>query len=103
MRRRLTDGYENSRRLSDACGHIYKKKCILVIFGKFKKRNPRGVGFFRRILDRNVVVRVGRNCEDLQMRSGVVRDEIGGRKDLDEIAHVTSHLNRKYDIMLTWP
>ena len=33
-----------------------KKNCILVIFGKFKKRNPRAVGFFRRILDRNVVV-----------------------------------------------
>jgi len=45
-RRRLTDGYENSRRFTDACGHIYKKKCILVIFGKFKKRNPRAVGFW---------------------------------------------------------
>ena len=33
-----------------------KKNCILVIFGKFKKRNPRAVGFFRRILDQNVVV-----------------------------------------------
>ena len=43
-------------RLSDTYGHIYKKKIILVIFGKFKKRNPRVVGFFRRILDRNVVV-----------------------------------------------
>ena len=54
---RLTDGYENSRCLIDACGHIYNnKKCILVIFGKFKKRNPRVVIFFRRILDRNVVV-----------------------------------------------
>ena len=47
--------------------------------------------------------RVGRNCEDLQMRSGVVRDEIGGRQNLDEITHVKSHLNQKYDIMLTWP
>ena len=57
MRRRLTDGSKNSRRFTDACGHIYnKKKCILVIFGKFKKRNPRAVIFFRRILDRNVVV-----------------------------------------------
>ena len=53
---RLTEDYENNRRLSDACGHINKKKCIFVIFGKFKKRNPRAVGFFRRILDRNVVV-----------------------------------------------
>ena len=33
-----------------------KKKLILVIFGKFKKRNPHAVVFFRRILDRNVVV-----------------------------------------------
>ena len=53
LNRCFTDGYENSRRFTDACGHIYKKKCILVIFGKFKKRNPRAVGFFRRILDRN--------------------------------------------------
>ena len=35
-----------------------KKKYILVIFGKFKKRNPCAVGFFCRILDRNVVVAV---------------------------------------------
>ena len=64
--RRLGDAYEDSRRLSDACetsrrlrdayGHIFKKKIIFVIFGRFKKRNPRAVGFFRRILDRNVVV-----------------------------------------------
>ena len=54
---RLSDTYETSHRLSDAYGHIYKKKIILVIFGKFKKRNPRAVGFFRRILDQNVVVR----------------------------------------------
>ena len=27
-----------------------------MIFGKFKKRNPRTVGFFHRVLDRNVVV-----------------------------------------------
>ena len=33
-----------------------KKNCILVIFGKFKKRNPCTVVFFRQILDRNVVV-----------------------------------------------
>ena len=55
-RRPLTDGYENIRRFTDAYGHIYKKKIILVIFGKFKKRNPCTVIFFRRILDRNVVV-----------------------------------------------
>ena len=28
-RRRLTDGYENIRHLSDAFGHIYKKKKYL--------------------------------------------------------------------------
>ena len=53
---RLSDAYETSRRLSDAYGHIHKIFFILVIFGKFKKRNPHVVGFFRRILDRNVVV-----------------------------------------------
>ena len=52
----LSDAYETSRRLSDAYGHIFKKKKIFVIFGRFKKRNPRAVGFFRRILGRNVVV-----------------------------------------------
>ena len=31
------------------------------------------------------------------MRSGVVREEIGGRQNLDEITHVKSHLNQKYD------
>ena len=46
----------NSRRLTDACGHICKKKCILLIFGKFNKINPCAVGSNRRILDRNVVV-----------------------------------------------
>ena len=44
--RRLSDAYETSRRLSDAYGHIYKKKIILVIFGKFKKINPRAVRFW---------------------------------------------------------
>ena len=34
------------------------KNFILVIFGKFKKRIPWAVGFFHRILDRNVVVTV---------------------------------------------
>ena len=46
MHRRLSDGYENSHRLTDACAHIYKKKSIFVIFGKFKKRNPRAIGFW---------------------------------------------------------
>ena len=43
---RLRDAYETSCRLSDAYGHIYKKKIILVIFGKFKKTNPCTVGFW---------------------------------------------------------
>ena len=54
--RRLSDAYETSRFLSDAYRHFFKKKNIFVIFGRFKKRNPRAVGFFRWILDRNVVV-----------------------------------------------
>ena len=57
MRRRLSDTYEDSNRLSDAYDQNLKKKIIFVIFGRFKKRNPRAVGFFRRILDRNVVVK----------------------------------------------
>ena len=68
-RRRLSDAYETRRRLSDAYGHIFKKKIIFVIFGRFKKRNPRAVGFFRRILDRNVVVSVGA-CEDVEYENG---------------------------------
>ena len=40
--------------------HLEEQLCkrgkLFVIFGKFKKRNPRAVGFFRQILDRNVVV-----------------------------------------------
>ena len=56
IRRRLSDAYENRRRLSDACGHINQKKSILVIFGKFKKRNTCVVRSNRRILDQNVVV-----------------------------------------------
>ena len=55
-RRLLTDGYWNSHRLSDAYGHTLKKKFNLVIFGRFKIKNPRAVGSNRRILDRNVVV-----------------------------------------------
>ena len=35
----------------------FTKKKFLVVFGKFKKRNPCAIGFFRRILDRNVVVK----------------------------------------------
>ena len=45
-RRRLSDGYDNIRRLTDMCGHIYKKKYIFVIFGRFKIKNPRAVGFW---------------------------------------------------------
>ena len=56
LSRRLSDAYETSRRLRDAYGHIFKKKIIFVIFGRFKKINPRAVGFFRQILDQNVVV-----------------------------------------------
>ena len=57
MRRRLSDAYEASHRLSDAYDHNLKKKIIFVIFGTVKRKNPRVVGFFRRILDRNVVVK----------------------------------------------
>ena len=31
-RRRLSDSYENSRRFTDACGHIYKKKNVSLWF-----------------------------------------------------------------------
>ena len=44
--RRLSDAYETRRRLSDAYGHFFKKKIIFVIFGRFKKKNPRAVGFW---------------------------------------------------------
>ena len=44
------------RRLSDVYNHNLKKKINFVIFGGFKRRNPRTVGSNRRILDRNVVV-----------------------------------------------
>ena len=33
-----------------------KKKYIFVIFGRFKRKNPRAIGSNSRILDRNVVV-----------------------------------------------
>ena len=52
----LSDAYEPSRRLSDAYDHHFKKKIIFLIFGTVKRKNPRAVGFFHRILDRNVVV-----------------------------------------------
>ena len=55
-RHRLSDGYDIIRRLTDLCGHIYKKKYIFVIFGRFKRKNPCAVGSNRRILDWNVVV-----------------------------------------------
>ena len=57
MHRRLSDAYEARRCLSDAYGQNFKKKFNFLIFGRFKKKNPRAVGSNRRILDRNVVVR----------------------------------------------
>ena len=43
----LSDAYETSRPLCDAYGHIFKKKKIIfVIFGRFKKRHLRAVGFW---------------------------------------------------------
>ena len=56
MRRLLSDTYEARSRLSDAYGQNFKKKINFLIFGRFKKKNPRAVGSNRRILDRNVVV-----------------------------------------------
>ena len=56
MRRRLSDAYEPSCRLSDAYDHNFKKKINFVIFGRFKRKNPRAVRSSRLILDRNVVV-----------------------------------------------
>ena len=56
MRRRLSDAYEPIRRLSDAYDQNLKKKINFLIFGRFKRKNPRAVGSNRRILDRNVVV-----------------------------------------------
>ena len=67
LKRHLTDGYENIRHLTDACGHIYKKKIIFVIFGRFKKGNPRAVGIFHQILDRNVVVTPQMSNVDLHL------------------------------------
>ena len=55
---RLSDAYETSRRLSNAYDHNLKKKIIFVIFCTVKRKNPRVIGFFHRILDRNVVVSV---------------------------------------------
>ena len=52
----LSDAYEPIRRLSDAYDHNFKKKFNFVIFGRFKRKNPRAVGSNHRILDRNVVV-----------------------------------------------
>ena len=56
MRRRLSDASEASCLLSDAYDHNLKKKINFLIFGRFKRKNPRAVGSNRRILDRNVVV-----------------------------------------------
>ena len=49
--RRLSNAYEPIRRLSDAYDHNLKKKFNFVIFGRFKRKNPRAVGSNRRILD----------------------------------------------------
>ena len=54
--RHLSDAYEPIHRLSDAYDHNFKKKISFVIFCTVKIKNPRAVRFFRRILDRNVVV-----------------------------------------------
>ena len=56
--RRLSNAYEPSRRLSNAYDQNLKKKFNFLIFGRFKRKNPRAVGSNRRILDRNVVVTV---------------------------------------------
>ena len=63
--RRLSDAYEPRRRLRDAYDQNFKKKINFLIFGRFKRKNPRAVGSIRRILDRNVVVEkeIGRNAE----------------------------------------
>ena len=53
---RLSDTYEPIHRLRDAYDHNLKKKINFVIFGRFKRKNPRAVRSNRRILDRNVVV-----------------------------------------------
>ena len=52
-----------------------KKNCILVIFGKFKKRNPRVVGFFHRILDRNVVVQQ-QTTQEANVEGDVLQDAL---------------------------
>ena len=42
----LSDDYEPIHRLSDAYDHNLKKKFNFVIFGRFKRKNPRAVGFW---------------------------------------------------------
>ena len=54
--RRLSNAYEPNHRLSYAYDQNLKKKSNFLIFGRFKRKNPRAVGSNRRILDRNVVV-----------------------------------------------
>ena len=56
MRRRLSDAYEASRRLSDAYGQNLIFFFNFMMFGRFKRKNPCAVGSNRWILDRNVVV-----------------------------------------------
>ena len=52
----LSDAYEPRRRLSDAYDQNLKKKINFLIFGRFKRKNPRAIGSNHRILDQNVVV-----------------------------------------------
>ena len=56
--RHLSDAYEPRRRLSNAYDQNLKKKINFLIFGRFKRKNPRAVGSNRQILDRNVVVKL---------------------------------------------
>ena len=51
MRRHLSDAYEAIRHLSNAYGQNLKKKFNFLIFGKFKRKNPRAVESNHRILD----------------------------------------------------
>ena len=87
------------------CGHIYKKKYIFVIFGRFKRKNSRAVGSNRRILDRNVVVvacakvanegTLEMSCSRLGSDTSVEKnlEAKSHKKVLDKAQVLTSHLN----------